>query len=293
MAGMKNKNMENIVVTGVSTGIGYATAKVLAEAGYHVWGSVRKQADADRLQAEIGERFSPLIFDVTKQDDVARAAETVGKALAGKGLAGLVNNAGIAVGGPLLHMPLDELRWQIEVNVIGLAGVTQAFAPLLGAKRGCSFSPGRIINISSVAGVLTTPFLSAYSASKHAVEALSHGFRRELMMYGVDVIIVGPGPIDTPIVHKFPSEEEGAHYGTDYQKPAEIFRKKSLERFEKGALPAEDVGRLILKIMRAKKPKTRYPILAGKFFEYTLPKMLPDRMLDKAMAKELGLERLE
>lgn len=284
--------MQHILITGVSTGIGYGTAKVLIENGYHVLGSVRKIADAERVKAELGKNFTPLIFDVTKQEDVLKAAVNVKKMLDGKGLAGLVNNAGIAIGGPLLHTKLDDLRWQMEVNVIGLVGVTQAFAPLLGACKGCPYPAGRIVNISSVAGKITSPFLAAYSASKHAVEAISHGFRREFQLYGIDVIIVGPGPIKTPIIDKFPDADDSQYQGTDYEQPAKVFEEKAMERFQ-NALPTEDVGRLILKIFRSKKPKTRYPILHGKFMNFIIPNLLPDRSIDKFVAKEFGLDKIK
>ena len=284
--------MKHILITGVSSGIGFGTAKVLINNGYHVFGSVRKAADAERVKAKLGEHFTPLIFDVTKQNDVLKAAELVKKTLNGKGLDGLVNNAGVAIGGPLLHTKLDDLRWQMEVNVVGLVGVTQAFAPLLGASKNCPHAAGKIINISSAAGKITSPFLAAYSASKHAVEAISHGFRRELQLYGIDVIIVGPGPIKTPIIEKFHSSEDGPFKGTDYENSTKIFEEKALERF-KTALPTEDVGNLIMKIFKAKKPKTRYSILHGKFMNFTIPNLLSDRTVDKFVAKEFGLDKMK
>jgi NAD(P)-dependent dehydrogenase (short-subunit alcohol dehydrogenase family) len=284
--------MKHILITGVSTGIGYGTAKILINNGYHVFGSVRKPADAERVKTELGEHFTPLIFDVTKQDDVLKAAAQVKKILNGKGLDGLVNNAGIAIGGPLLHTKLDDLRWQMEVNVVGLVGVTQAFAPLLGAYKNCPHAAGKIINISSAAGKITSPFLAAYSASKHAVEAISHGFRRELQLYGIDVVIVGPGPINTPIIEKFPTADDSQYKGTDYENSAKIFEEKAMERF-KTALPTEDVGKLIMKIFKANKPKTRYAILHRKFINFTIPNLLPDRTVDKFVAKEFGLGKMK
>lgn len=284
--------MKHILITGASTGIGYGTAKVLIQHGYHVFGSVRKVADAERVKAELGEHFTPIIFDVTKQDDVLKAAAQVKEKLNGKGLDGLVNNAGIAIGGPLLHTKLDDLRWQMEVNVIGLVGVTQAFAPLLGAYKGCTHAAGKIINISSAAGKITSPFLAAYSASKHAVEAISHGFRREFQLYGIDVIIVGPGPIKTPIIEKFAGEKDSRFKGTDYDESTKTFEEKAMERF-KTALDPEDVGLLIMKILKSQKPKTRYAILHGKFMNFTIPNILPDRTVDKFVAKEFGLNKMK
>src|SRR5436305_13019125 len=160
--------MRSVVVTGASTGIGWGCAKVLASRGFHVFGSVRKQADADRLKAEFGERFTPLLFDVTDAAAVDRAAEQTAAVLGNATLAGLVNNAGIAVAGPLLYLDVDELRTQLEVNVTGQLIVTQAFAPLLTADKTRKARPGRIVMISSVGGKNASPFVGAYNASKFA-----------------------------------------------------------------------------------------------------------------------------
>ena len=194
--------MQSVVVTGVSTGIGWGIAKVMTAKGFRVFGSVRKQADADRLKAELGERFSPLIFDVTDEAAVARGAAEVGAALDGERLWGLVNNAGIAVAGPLLESTADEFRQQLEVNLVAPMMVIKAFAPLLGTDRARTGPPGRIVNISSVGGRFAAPFVGLYAASKHGLEGLSQSLRRELMLFGIDVIIVAPGSVATPIWDK-------------------------------------------------------------------------------------------
>src|SRR6478672_2157414 len=179
----KGTAMKSVVVTGASTGIGWGCAKVLTGKGFHVFGSVRKQADADRLKAEFGDRFTPLLFDVTDSAAVNRAAEQAAGELGGATLAGLVNNAGIAVAGPLLYLDVDELRRQPEVNVTGQMIVTQAFAPLLGADRSRKGEPGRIVMITSVGGRNANPFTGPYNASKFALEGLSESLRRELMIF--------------------------------------------------------------------------------------------------------------
>ena len=138
-----------------------------------VFGSVRKEADAERLRDELGEAVVPLRFDVTDGEAIAAAAKQVEQTLEGTNLEGLVNNAGVAVPGPILHLPIDELRQQFEINVFGLIAVSQAFIPLLGARKGATGTPGRVVNISSVSGRIVVPFLGAYAGSKHAVEALS------------------------------------------------------------------------------------------------------------------------
>jgi NAD(P)-dependent dehydrogenase (short-subunit alcohol dehydrogenase family) len=162
--------MRSVVITGTSTGIGWGAAKVLLGQGFRVFGSLRKPADAQRLKSEFGDNFVPLLFDVTDEAAIYAAAGEVRTALAGETLAGLVNNAGISVPGPLLELPIEDFRRQIEVNVSGVVMVTQAFAPLLGTDRQLNGKPGRIVNISSVGGLTATPFLAPYNASKFALE---------------------------------------------------------------------------------------------------------------------------
>ena len=175
-----------VVVTGVSTGIGWGAAKVLTKAGFKVFGSVRKEADAKRLQGEFGANFVPLIFDVTDETAVKAASATVRAGLSGQKLFGLVNNAGISVVGPLLHMPIGEFRKQLEVNLTGDVISTQAFAHLLGAEDDLKGKPGRIVNITSVGGRNAIPFIVPYNVSKFGLEGLTEGLRRELMLFGIE-----------------------------------------------------------------------------------------------------------
>src|ERR1700739_3204707 len=171
--------MRSVVVTGASTGIGWATVKLLLDKGFRVFGSVRKQADADRLKSEFGANFTPLLFDITDEAAVLAAGREVRAALNGKTLAGLVNNAGIAVTGPVLEISADQFRRQMDVNVIGPIIATQAFGPLLGADPSLKGAKGRSVMISSVAGKIGNPLMSPYSASKHALEGLTESLRRE------------------------------------------------------------------------------------------------------------------
>src|SRR6202047_1218859 len=191
--------MPSVFITGASTGLGRATAKLPLDRGFRVFGSVRKQADADRLKGEFGANFTPLLFDVTDEAAVLAAAREVRTALNGETLSGLVQNAGIAVAGPVLELAADEFRRQMDVNVIGPIISTQAFGPLLGSDSSLKGKPGRVVMIRSVAGKNGTPLASAYSASKHAIEGLSEGLRREMMLYGIDVIIIAPGAVMTLI----------------------------------------------------------------------------------------------
>ncbi|HWY25598.1 MAG TPA: SDR family NAD(P)-dependent oxidoreductase, partial [Nevskia sp.] len=182
--------MRSVVVTGVSTGIGRATATLLAAKGFRVFGSVRKAQDAAALAQALGAAFEPLVFDVTDEAAVPAAAQAVRARLEGQTLAGLVNNAGIAVAGPFSHLPVAEFRKQLEVNLVGPMIVTQAFLPLLGTDPSLNGPKGRIVNISSVGGKIGAPFLGPYVTSKHGLEGFSESLRRELMHYGIDVIMV-------------------------------------------------------------------------------------------------------
>ena len=209
--------MRSVVITGASTGIGWATARLLLDRGFRVFGSVRKQADADRLRSEFGVNFIPLLFDVTDEAAVLAAAREVRTALGGETLAGLVNNAGIAVAGPLLGLSADEFRRQLDVNVMGPVIATQAFAPLLGADPALTGPRGRIVMISSVAGKNGNPLTPAYAASKHAIEGLSESLRREMMLFGIDVIIVAPGAVKTPIWGKADEVDVSRYQNSPYR----------------------------------------------------------------------------
>ena len=221
--------MATAVITGVSSGIGLGIARVLSQHGWSVFGSVRKRADGERVQRELGERFVPLELDVTDGGAVSRAADIVRERLHGRTLSGLVNNAGVAVPGPLLHQPVEDFQRQLDINVVGVLRVIQAFAPLLGADRALSGPSGRVVNISSVGGRLAPPFLGAYAASKHAIEGLSESLRRELMLYGIDVVIVGPGAVATPIWDKAQNVDLAPYAHTDYVESMKTFREAALK----------------------------------------------------------------
>jgi len=279
--------MGTFVVTGSSTGIGHAAAKALIERGHTVFGSVRKDADGARVKAELGANYTPLLFDVTDEAAVARAAAEVRAALNGRKLSGLVNNAGIAVAGPLLHLPIEDFRKQLEVNVTGQLMVTQAFAPLLGQDRELKGEPGRIVMISSVGGQNASPFVGAYSASKFALEGLSEALRRELLLYGIDVIVIGPGAIATPIWEKADEVDTAPFDNTDYAAPLKAVKAYMLDLGRKGLKP-EKVGALIADSLTLPGRKVRYPIVPSKV-EHFMMRNLPKRMLDRIIGKRLGL----
>lgn len=280
--------MKSIVITGVSTGIGHAAATVAAKAGFHVFGSVRKEADAARLKKELGDRFTPLLFDVTDEAAVKQGAAAVRAALKGETLTGLVNNAGIAVSGPLLEVDPDDFRKQMDVNVTGPFLVTQAFAPLLGADKSLKGNPGRIVNISSVGGIRAMPFIGPYAASKFALEGFSEALRRELMLFGIDVIVIGPGPVKTAIWDKAEEIDISRYGNSPYLPILEKFQKVFIGQGREG-LPAEKLGKLILKALTTPSPKVRYAAVKGRLAEKALMRFAPKRTLDKVIANMLGL----
>jgi hypothetical protein len=282
--------MNAVVVTGVSTGIGWGVARALSQKGLHVFGSVRKRADADRLQREFGSRFTPLLFDVTDAASVRAGADSVRAKLAGAKLRGLVNNAGIAIPGPVLHQPLDDYRKQIEVNLIGAFTVTQAFAPLLGADRSLVGAPGRIVNITSLGGKIGSPFLAGYCSAKHGLEGLSESVRRELLMYGIDVIIVGPGAVKTPIWDKAEAMDTSLFARTDYG-PAMGKLSEFMARGAHEGLPVERVGQLVHHVLTTRRPRVRYALAPSLLFDWIVPRMLPRRLVDRLFAKRLGLDQ--
>lgn len=272
---------KNILITGVATGIGYGAAKELISRGYTIFGSVRKSADAEKLKTEFGEKFIPVIFDVTDQAAVLKAVEEVKYKLNGQGLGGLINNSGISVSGPLQYLPIDELRKNFEVNVFGLVQVTQAFLPLLGAQSFHPSVPGRILNISSVAGKMAPPYMAPYVGTKHAVEGISHCMRRELMQFGIDVIIIGPGAVQTPIWDKGSLDK---YKNTPYIASLAKFFTKFITEGKKG-MPLDVFSKRLADIFEIPKPKTRYAIVLGSFFNWTLPRLLPDRTVDNFFKK--------
>jgi NAD(P)-dependent dehydrogenase (short-subunit alcohol dehydrogenase family) len=279
--------MKSVVITGASTGIGWATAKLLLERGFRVFGSVRKPADADRLGNEFGANFTPLIFDVTDEAAVLAAAREVRNSLNGETLAGLVNNAGIAVAGPVLELAADEFRRQMDVNVVGPIITTQAFGPLLGSDPSLKGPKGRIVMISSVAGKNGNPLMSAYSASKHAIEGLSESLRRELMLFGIDVIIVAPGPVKTPIWSKAEEVDVSAYQNSPYFPALQGMRKYMLKLGEIG-LPPEKIAERIAEALTSASPKVRYQITPDPM-RHLMTAILPKRMVDKIIARRLGL----
>ena len=272
-----------VVVTGASTGIGEATALHLDRVGYHVFAGVRKESDGDRLRERAGDGLMPILLDVTDAEHVAAAVSTVEEAVGDAGLAALVNNAGISLNCPLEVVPLDELRRQFDINVIGAVAVTQAFLPMLREAR------GRIVNMSSISGKVAVPVAGPYCASKFALEALSDTMRQELRPWGIDVVVIEPGPIKTPIwkkalVHAQGVQQHVPEHATALYGPMMEAMGKAASHMAKAAVPAEEVAVLVERILAARRPKTRYTI-GPQAWMAPLLNRLPDRVRDWIMRR--------
>ena len=281
-------NGSSVVVTGVSTGIGKAIARVLVDRGYRVFGSVRKESDGESLAAELGTAFVPLVFDVRDEIAVTRGAAKVKEALVNDKLFGLVNNAGIGVGGPLEFLPIESFRTQMDVNVTGLLIVTQKFLPLLGTDRSRKGKPGRIVNMGSIGGKLAAPFMGPYCASKFAVEGISESLRREVQLFGIDVIVIGPGAVATPIWDKAEQADVSIFARTEYEEAFRKFGTYFIREGRKG-YPPEKIGEIVLKALTEKKPKVRYSVVPHAFTQSFVARLLPKRLVDRSFAKNLGL----
>ena len=276
------------LITGASTGIGRATALRLDGLGFRVFAGVRKTEDGETLRNAASERLEPVLLDVTDAAAIEVAAKTVSEAVGDAGLQGLVNNAGIAVAAVLEFAELDDLRRQLEVNLLGPVAVTRAFMPLL--RRG----GGRIVNVSSNGGYVASPFLGPYSASKFAIEAISDSMRRELRRSGIEVSVIEPGSIQTEIWDKGRSESKrvqaalpdaGRALYADSFSAMEAYIDTTSGR----AIPAEKVAKAIEHALTAKKPRTRYRVGTDAKLMKFLSSVLPDRWLDAFIARMVGL----
>lgn len=277
--------MKTVLVTGASTGIGRATALRLDRAGWRVLAGVRS-AEAGEVLAERGSaRLVPVIVDVTDAEQVAAAA-----AVAGPSLDGLVNNAGIAIGGPLEAIELDELRRQFEVNVIGQVAMTQAVLPALRTAG------GRVVFTSSVGGKVSTPFIGPYAASKFALEAIADALRMELRRWGIEVAVVAPGSVATPIWEKGKGqvdEAEGRLADTHralYGEALGALRTTLVKTAERG-VPPEDVAAAIEHALTASRPRTRVTIGRDAKVQLALASILPKRAMGALVTRAMGLPR--
>lgn len=286
--------MESILITGASTGIGRTTALHLVERGFQVFAGVRSVASAASLEKAVrdgglkADLMRVVRLDVSKEATIETVVTEIDQAVGRRGLKGLVNNAGIVAAGPLEALPIERIREQFDVNVFGLLRVTQMALPLLRRGR------GRVVNVSSISGRISTPGIGAYSASKFAVEALSDALRREVADQGLFVSLIEPGPIQTPIWDK--SKEEAQWLESDL--PEDLQRlyasllaklKTMHEASKKSALPPMRVARVIEEALTVPRPKARYPvgtsIKAAALMARVLLDVLMDRMVQAQMLR--------
>jgi len=279
-----------VVVTGASTGIGRAAVLRLDGLGLRVFAGVRKEDDARSLAEDAGSGLEPLHLDVTNEASISAAAETVRSRLDGARLLGVVNNAGIAIGGPAEFVPIAEWHRQLEVNVLGPVAVTQHFLPLLREHR------GRIVNISSIGGRFSQPFLAPYVASKHALEAISDALRIELRPWGIDVVLIEPGSIATPLWDKGLSAADELvstapkGLGELYGRATDVMTTVARREARRG-VPPQRVADAIVEALMSRRPRTRYLVGMDARGMAMVRRMLPDRWRDEIIFRATGLPR--
>jgi NAD(P)-dependent dehydrogenase (short-subunit alcohol dehydrogenase family) len=275
-----------VVITGASSGIGEASALHMEGLGYQVFAGVRKEADGERLRDASAGSVTPVSIDVTDQDSIRAAATQVGDAVGEGGLAGLVNNAGVAISGPLEFIPIDELRRQLDVNLIGQVAVTQAFLALLRKGR------GRIVNVSSIGGRIALPFAGPYAASKFGIEAVSDSLRRELRPWGIEVSVIEPGSVATMIWEKGTAKareltENLPPQGQElYGGAIAKVQKLAAETAARG-IPPEEVAKAVAHALTSSKPKTRYLVGRDAKMRARVAGLVSDRVFDRLIARAL------
>lgn len=280
--------MRSVLITGASTGIGRATALHLDAREWRVFAGVRKEEDAESLRVEASGRLMPLMLDVTEPEQIAAAAQRIGTETVDTGLHGLVNNAGIAVPGPLETLPIEDFERQVGVNLNAQVAVTQAMLPAI--RR----APGRVVFVASIGGLIAFPMFGAYHAAKFGLEAVGDVFRQELKPWGIEVAVVEPGSIATPIWERgqgeadsflaAASEEQKRLYGEAMETYREVARKTG----ERGIAP-EKVAKRIEHALGARRPRTRYKVGADAHGQALAKRILPDRLLDWLIARATGL----
>lgn len=281
-----------VLVTGASTGIGRAVCMDLAAHGWRVFGSVRREQDAQNLREATPAdaiEIVPLQFDVTDRPAIDRAAETLREQLAGERLEVLVNNAGVAITGPLAYLPMEDFERQIAINLTGVLHCTQAFLPLMLG------GPSRLIQVSSVAGKVGFPMMGPYHASKHGLEGMSDCLRMELKPLGVDVVIIEPGSVRTPIwatAKAHAKDQRGrlpAQALVDFERMLTQVAKASAKA-EVDGVPVEECARVIRRGIESARPRPRYVVgSSGKLLLWMRRWLLSDRMFDRVILKSLKL----
>ena len=282
--------MKSIVITGTSTGIGYACSKNFIEKGYKVFGSVRNNNDADRISNELGTNFIPLIFDVTDETAVKESVKVVENHIGDQKLSGLINNAGLGVMGTIQSLTAEQFKYQFDVNVLGVFHCCQAYLDLLGADKNRKGDPGKIINISSISGEIGMPFMSAYNMSKFGLEGFSEGIRRELLMYGIDVVVIAPGPIKTPIWKKINQKDEVKRYDNSDFRESLARAMKMTDKMEQVGFEPIVIAERALSVIKNSKNNTRYRIDPTRM-QNILLQLFPKRIADRMIAKRMNIIR--
>lgn len=284
---MNKATTKTVLITGAASGIGKACTLQLDQLGFKVFAGVRKLEDGEELKQLTSERLTPLLIDLTDNKTISAACETVTHLVENQGLYGLVNNAGIAVGSPVEFIPLEDLRYQLEVNVIGQVAMMQTFLPLIRKSQ------GRIVNIGSIAGRSTLPFGAAYCASKSALSAVNDSLRMELQPWGIKVILIEPGSIKTPIWEK--SLKRADHLLQKLPKTAfELYEtafeqaKLAMQREVSRSSTPEQVATWVVKALTAENPKAKYLVGQDAYLRAALT-ALPDKMRDWLILKHLRL----
>lgn len=277
---------KTLLLTGASTGIGQACALAFDREGWTVFAAVRREEDGRSLSAVASSRLSWLIMDVTSPAQIAAARDIIEAATGGRGLDALINNAGVAVAAPVEYIPADDLRHQFDVNVFGLVGVTKAFIPLLRRAR------GRIVNIGSIAGRITTPLMSPYCASKHAVEAITDALRLELAPWGIAVSVIEPGVVATPIWAKGTAQMQ-ERLASMPREALELYDPliRAITRVVKGAprraVPPAAVVKAVRHALESRRPRARYVVGRDAKIRLFLQNLLPRRTMDRLILRFL------
>ena len=283
--------MRTVLITGVSTGIGKSIAIKLLENNFYVIGTVRRTEDARELESLFKDKFKSIILDVTDKEAIYNSVEKVKEFLDKNEsyLCSIINNAGIAIGGPLRYLDIEIYKKQFEVNFFGLINITKAFLDLLIESNNYPLK-NKIINIGSISGKRAYPFVGPYTASKFALEGLTDSLRRELLIHDIDVILIQPGPIKTAIWDKVPDIEDNPFLKTEYGNSLRKFAQTYIEMGNKGLNP-DIIANRTINILQTNRPKTRYVITPNKLINYLIPGFLPDRWVDKITARILNLTK--
>lgn len=279
-----------VLITGASTGIGAACAARLAQAGWRVYAGVRRTRDGERLEQELGPNVKAVRLDVTDEEGLAATVARIAEERGAAGLQGLVNNAGIAVAGPVEELPVKAFAHQFAVNFFGVVAVTKATLPLLRRGRASVVGgPVRIVQMSSVSGRVAYPFFAPYAASKYALEAYSDSLRRELQCRDIGVVIIEPGAVETPIWEKAAEAKLAERFADTAYGPALARLAEGFANWRDKMLPVATVAAAVEKGLTARRPRLRY-VLPDNRLEWMIGQLLPDRWIDRIAAKKLGLQ---